>query len=293
MTDHTGKPQVKPESRGAALSPWMFLLDIWHLAHFLPGLVSLLLVDSDRHFKLGLAPRLLAYFDGYFQTCIPRPAGDGGLAVGDGAALFCGPNFPAAFARANPPPLRKKLQSPGGRHTIMSMPGAPEAHGAAGVDLSRTGSSAVFGHGWYLTAAARLLVAALCGAIVGWEREVHKKGAGLRTHILICLGACLFGLVGLRIHQEFPGGDMLRLIQGMIFGVGFLSGGIIFTQGGSVRGLTTAAGLWVLSGAGLAAGLGYYIIAAFATILAFVVTAWMKHVEERLPRGEEPPSALS
>lgn len=139
-------------------------------------------------------------------------------------------------------------------------------------------------------AAGRLLLAALCGAIIGWEREIQHKGAGLRTHILISIGACLFTVTALRMRDDFGGGDVLRLVQGMILGVGFLTGGVILTQGGSVHGLTTAAGLWVLSGVGMAAGLGYIITAATATILVFAVTSWMKHVEARMPHNKQPPS---
>ena len=143
-------------------------------------------------------------------------------------------------------------------------------------------------YAWYV-AVGRLLVAALCGAIIGWEREIHHKGAGLRTHILISVGACLFTVTALRMRRDLGGGDALRLVQGMILGIGFLTGGVIFKQGGSVRGLTTAAGLWVLSGIGMAAGLGYLIMAATATILAFAVTSWIKHVEAHLPHNDKQP----
>lgn len=138
-----------------------------------------------------------------------------------------------------------------------------------------------------LVAAARLLLAGLCGAIVGYEREKHEKGAGLRTHMLICVGASLFTLVALRVAEQ-SGGDMLRLIQGMLLGIGFIAGGLIFTQGGSVRGLTTAAGLWVITGVGVAAGLGYYFLAVFGTILAAIILAWLKPVESRIHEQDEP-----
>jgi putative Mg2+ transporter-C (MgtC) family protein len=105
-----------------------------------------------------------------------------------------------------------------------------------------------------LTLLVRLLLAACCGAAVGWERELHEKRAGLRTHTLICLGACLFSLVALRIQEEFAGTDVMRVVQGLLLGIGFVAGGVIFTHGHSVYGLTTAAGLWVLTGVGLAIG---------------------------------------
>ena len=140
---------------------------------------------------------------------------------------------------------------------------------------------------WYAVAAARLLLAALCGALIGWEREVHEKGAGLRTHILICVGSCLFALIGVRIREDFGIGDPLRLVQGMLLGVGFIAGGVIFTQRGSVRGLTTAAGLWVITAVGLASGLGYYFLAGSGTLLAMVTIIWLGRIERRRqePRG--------
>ena len=131
----------------------------------------------------------------------------------------------------------------------------------------------------FLIVAGKLLMAGACGAAAGWERELKEKGAGLRTHILICVGACLFALVAVRMHEQYPGGDILRLIQGMLLGVGFIAGGVIFTQRGSVRGLTTAAGLWVLTGVGMAVGLGYYFLAIFGTVLTTAVVAWMKQIE--------------
>jgi len=145
---------------------------------------------------------------------------------------------------------------------------------------------------WPAAAVFRLLVAALCGAVIGWEREVHEKGAGLRTHILMCVGACLFALIALSMHRDFPGGDVLRLLQGMLLGVSFLAGGVIFTRGGSIHGLTTAAGLWVLTGIGLAVGLGYYFLAACTTLLAAATIAWLKRLERHLHRGPESPDEM-
>jgi putative Mg2+ transporter-C (MgtC) family protein len=143
--------------------------------------------------------------------------------------------------------------------------------------------------------ALKLFIASVLGATIGWEREVHHKGAGLRTHLLICMGACLFCVVSLRMRETFNG-DMLRLIQGMILGIGFLAGGVIFTQQGSVYGLTTAAGLWVLTAIGIAVGLGYYLLAVFATALSIVIIAWLKVLERRLHKGKQgagPPEAGS
>ncbi len=142
---------------------------------------------------------------------------------------------------------------------------------------------------WPLVAVVRLLMATLCGAVIGWERELLHKGAGLRTHILISAGACTFSLVALRMHQDFPGGDPLRLIQGMLLAVGFLAGGLIFTRRDSIQGLTTAAGLWVLTGVGVAAGFGYYFLAALCTLLTIAIVTWLRYVERYMHGKEGPP----
>jgi len=143
--------------------------------------------------------------------------------------------------------------------------------------------------GWMLVAVLRLLLASACGAVIGWEREVREKGAGLRTHILIAFGACLFCLIALRV-REATGGELLRVLQGMLLAVGFLAGGVIFTGRGTVHGLTTAAGLWVVTGLGLAAGLGYYFLALFGTLMTWATVAWLKRLEPgmRRPRDEGP-----
>lgn len=136
-----------------------------------------------------------------------------------------------------------------------------------------------------LQASIRLLIAAICGGVVGWEREFHEKGAGLRTHMLICLGSCLFALLTLEIREDFEDADIMRVVQGLLLAIGFLCGGVIFTRGGSVQGLTTAAGLWVLTGVGLAIGFGYYFLGALGTALAFIVIAALKSADAWLRRG--------
>lgn len=131
----------------------------------------------------------------------------------------------------------------------------------------------------YLVFGTRLIVAGLFGAIVGWEREAREKAAGLRTHVLVCLGACLFTLISLRMNDDFRGVDIMRLVQGLLLAIGFMAGGVIFMRGGSVTGLTTAAGLWVLTAVGLAVGLGYYFLGAAGTLLAFLTMSGLKRVD--------------
>lgn len=140
--------------------------------------------------------------------------------------------------------------------------------------------------GWFGIAVWRLIMASMCGALIGWEREKQAKGAGLRTHILICLGATLFSVIGIRMHETFSG-DFMRLLYGMLLAIGFMGGGLVFSHGGSVRGLTTAAGLWVVTGIGLAIGLGYYLLAVFSTFLTIAIVSWLRRVEQHMRRDPD------
>jgi putative Mg2+ transporter-C (MgtC) family protein len=130
-----------------------------------------------------------------------------------------------------------------------------------------------------LIAVAKIVVALVFGAAIGWERERHEKAAGLRTHMLVSGGACLFAVVGIRIQAAVPDTDLLRVVQGALMGTGFLAGGVIFREGASVYGLTTAAGLWMLAAIGLAVGLGEIILALAATVLSFITISLLGRVE--------------
>ena len=133
----------------------------------------------------------------------------------------------------------------------------------------------------YATDAGRLVLAAACGAVIGWEREAHEKAAGLRTHILLAIGACLFALVALRMHEDVAQTDVMRLLQGMLIGTGFICGGAIFREGPSVKGLTTATGLWVMGAVGLAAGVGQYFLAILTTVVTFVVMEFVRRAKHQ------------
>lgn len=127
--------------------------------------------------------------------------------------------------------------------------------------------------------ALRLFIALVCGALIGLDREVHDKAAGLRTHILVCLGACTFGILGLELISAGKGIDILRLAQGLLIGVGFLGAGVIFREGPTIKGLTTAAGIWVMGAVGLAIGVGSYYLAVAATIFTFITIALFGRLE--------------
>lgn len=129
-------------------------------------------------------------------------------------------------------------------------------------------------------AAIRMVFAIVLGAIVGLEREMHASTAGLRTHILISLAACLFALISFEIvalSQADPAAqntDMLRLIEAVTAGVAFLAAGSIIVSGGKVQGLTTGAGMWLAGAIGLSCGVGKLGLALMATFLA-VIILWL------------------
>ena len=137
--------------------------------------------------------------------------------------------------------------------------------------------------------AARLMLATILGAIVGLEREWRNHPAGLRTHILVALAAASFSIIGIEIvhtsqfEDDGARQDPLRLIEAVTAGVAFLAAGTIIVARGRIKGLTTGAGLWLAGAIGLAAGLGFWQIAAFATFLAVVVLGLLHPLEKVVP----------
>lgn len=123
----------------------------------------------------------------------------------------------------------------------------------------------------------RLLIAMVCGAAIGFERERKNTAAGLRTHILVCLSSAIVAILTIEIahHSAFQGQsarvDPLRLIEAITAGVAFLAAGMIVFSKGEVRGLTTGAGLWFSGAIGLSAGLGFWHVSLVATALALIV----------------------
>src|SRR5688572_24530908 len=111
----------------------------------------------------------------------------------------------------------------------------------------------------------RLLTAALLGALMGFEREIKQKSAGLRTNILIAVGSALFTLMSYELAAEVTGGDPGRVAAQIVTGIGFLGAGAIMRTGSGVQGLTTAATVWVNAAVGVAAGGGEYHLAFIAT----------------------------
>ena len=121
-----------------------------------------------------------------------------------------------------------------------------------------------------------ILVAALCGFIIGVERERFQKPAGLRTTVLVCVGSALFTLLS---FKAFPGADPARVAAQIVSGIGFLGAGTIIRSGMNIKGLTTAATLWVSAAIGMAAGGYQYTLALAAAILTLLVLQLLKPLE--------------
>lgn len=129
-----------------------------------------------------------------------------------------------------------------------------------------------------LDLALRLTVGLVLGALIGFERELHRQPAGFRTHSLVSLGAALFTVV-----SAFGfGGDMVdptRIAAQIVSGIGFIGAGTILQYRGHIRGLTTAASLWSVAAIGTAAGAGLYVVAIVGTVLILVILSVLDNVE--------------
>jgi len=130
----------------------------------------------------------------------------------------------------------------------------------------------------------RLTAALLCGAVLGWEREARGKAAGFRTNMLIALGSAAITLLSLEVAARSSGPgqyDPIRLLQGVIGGIGFLGAGAIMRAGGSIHGMTTAATIWVVGAIGIACGIGSYGIALICVVYCFIVLTVLDMVARR------------
>ena len=130
----------------------------------------------------------------------------------------------------------------------------------------------------------RLLFAILLGAVIGYDRERNASSAGLRTHMLVALGAALFVIVPQ--HGGFDSADMSRVVQGLIAGIGFLGAGAIIKLDDrqEIKGLTTAASIWLTAAIGMTAGLGQLATAIVGTVVGFVVLAIVPRIDVAMRR---------
>jgi len=137
--------------------------------------------------------------------------------------------------------------------------------------------------------ATHLVGALVAGGIIGMERSIHARPAGFRTHTLVCLASSLLMLVTLYQWKWLPGvpldtvrTDPTRMAQGIMTGIGFLGAGVIFKEGLSVRGLTTAVSIWITAAIGILMGIGFYLPAILATALTLGVLSAFRWIESRV-----------
>ena len=137
----------------------------------------------------------------------------------------------------------------------------------------------------YLAVFLRILMAVIVGGLIGLERGMKNRPAGLRTYMLVCTGACLIMLTNQYIYQTFQTGDPTRMAAQVVNGIGFLGAGtIIVTRRNQIKGLTTAAGLWSAAGVGLALGIGFYEAALVGSIAIFIVMTLLQKMDNRMHR---------
>lgn len=138
----------------------------------------------------------------------------------------------------------------------------------------------------YLAVILRILTAVIVGGLLGLERGLKNRPAGLRTYMLVCTGACMIMLTNQYIFQVFGTGDPVRMGAQVVSGIGFLGGGtIIVTRHSRIKGLTTAAGLWSAAGVGLALGIGFYEAAITGGFAIFVIMTLLQSMDNKMHRN--------
>jgi putative Mg2+ transporter-C (MgtC) family protein len=142
----------------------------------------------------------------------------------------------------------------------------------------------------YAAIALHLVIALFAGAIIGLERSYHGRPAGFRTHSLVCLSSCMLMIVTVYQDTWFSAYslerisvDPTRMAQGIMTGIGFLGAGVIMREGLTVRGLTTAASIWITAGIGIMIGVGFYFPAGIATALTLIVLSVFRWIERIMP----------
>ena len=129
----------------------------------------------------------------------------------------------------------------------------------------------------------RLVVAVLLGGIIGLERGGHNHEAGLRTHMILCLGSALVMVISVCVCEKYEiYTEMLRMSAQVLSGIGFLGAGSIIANGSKIRGITTAAGLWTTACVGIAVGAGYYVLASAVVFLMLIVILGLKPIKKRI-----------
>ena len=136
-----------------------------------------------------------------------------------------------------------------------------------------------------IAVAVRIAVAIIAGGLIGLERGMKNRPAGMRTYMVVCLGACLIMLTNQYVRQVFKTGDPVRMGAQVVSGIGFLGAGtIIVTRRNQIKGLTTAAGLWAAAGVGLAVGIGFYEAALMGALAIFTVMTLLQKMDNNMHR---------
>lgn len=134
-----------------------------------------------------------------------------------------------------------------------------------------------------LSVVLRITAALLLGGIIGLERGMKNRPAGMRTYMLVCVGSCMIMLTNQYIYQVFQAGDPVRMGAQVVSGIGFLEAGtIIVTKRSQIKGLTTAAGLWAAAAVGLATGVGFYEAAIFGGLTVFCILTVLHHLDDKM-----------
>ncbi|KJS87106.1 MAG: methyltransferase [Peptococcaceae bacterium BICA1-8] len=136
---------------------------------------------------------------------------------------------------------------------------------------------------WEFEIILRLVLSAILGGSIGLEREALNKSAGFRTHTLVSVGSCLIMIVSISVYLQFSSStniDPGRIAAQVVSGIGFLGAGTIMRSGGNVKGLTTAATLWVVAGIGLAVGSGAYLAALVTTLIVYISLVYLSKFED-------------
>lgn len=128
----------------------------------------------------------------------------------------------------------------------------------------------------------KVLIATICGSIIGWERQSKNKVAGLRTIILICVGSCVFTIASFLAAKYYSISDPTRILSTIVTGIGFLGGGVIMKNDDRIIGLTTAAFIWVISGIGILCGMGAFLMPIVLTIGLLLISIFFEKVEKHI-----------
>ena len=137
----------------------------------------------------------------------------------------------------------------------------------------------------YLEAGLRILMAIVLGGMIGMERGLKNRPAGLRTYMLVCLGACIVMLTNQYVYEAFGVGDPVRMGAQVVSGIGFLGAGTIIAARNQIKGLTTAAGLWASACVGLALGIGLYAVSIMGSVAIFVILTLLHELDFRMRRS--------